>query len=256
MARFGMVIDLRRCVGCGTCALACKAEHNTRTRAGGQSFNWADFVMKTEGKFPNVTQTVLPVLCNHCTDAACVKACPVTPKAMYKTPEGITLHDNALCIGCRSCQMACPYSHVELTDASLSGETYSVISFNSREGDAQPQWTSTSVMIAGCTSSGAETAKAAGAATPAMNQYEAGDVQPIRKTGIVEKCTLCYHRTSNGLQPACVEACPAKARIFGDQDDPNSEIAKVLKAEKSFRLQEKKGTKPNVHYIGKYSARV
>ena len=130
-----------------------------------------------------------------------------------------------------------------------------MISFNAREGDAQPQWTDTSVMIAGCTASGAETAKAAGAATPAMNQFEAGDVQPIRKAGIVEKCTFCYHRTSNGLQPACVEACPAKARIFGDQDDPNSEIAKVLKAEKSFRLQEKKGTKPNVHYIGKYSAR-
>src|SRR6185369_8727743 len=252
MARFGMVIDLRRCVGCGTCALACKAEHNTRTRANGQSFNWADFIMKTEGKFPNVTQTVLPVLCNHCTDAACVKACPVTPKAMYKTPEGVTMHDNALCIGCRSCQVACPYSHVELTDASLSGETYSVISFNAADGNPQPQWADTSVMIAGCTSSGAETAKAAGAATPAMNQYETGDVQPVRKAGIVEKCTLCYHRTSNGLQPACVDACPAKARIFGDQDDPNSEIAKVLKAEKSFRLQEKKGTKPNVHYIGKY----
>jgi Fe-S-cluster-containing dehydrogenase component len=250
-----MVIDLRRCVGCGTCALACKAENNTRTRAGGQSFNWADFVMKTEGKFPNVTQTVMPVLCNHCTDAACVKACPVSPKAMYKTPEGITLHDNSLCIGCRSCQMACPYSQVELNETSLTGETYSVISFNAREGDAQPQWASTSVMIAGCTASGAETAKAAGAATPAMNQFEAGDVQPIRKAGIVEKCTLCYHRTSNGLQPACVEACPAKARIFGDQDDPNSEIAKVLKVEKSFRLQEKKGAKPNVHYIGKYSAR-
>ncbi len=202
MARFGMVIDLRRCVGCGTCALACKAEHNTRTRAGGQSFNWADFVMKTEGKFPNVTQTVMPVLCNHCTDAACVKACPVTPKAMYKTPEGITLHDNALCIGCRSCQMACPYSHVELTDASLSGETYSVISFNAREGDPQPQWTDASVMIAGVTASGLETARAAGAATPAMNQFEAGDVQPSRKACSGEKPTRRDHRTTNGQQPA------------------------------------------------------
>jgi Fe-S-cluster-containing dehydrogenase component len=72
---------------------------------------------------------------------------------------------------------------------------------------------------------------------------------------VVEKCTFCYHRTSNGLQPACVEVCPAKARIFGDQDDPNSEISKVLKAEKSFRLQEDKKTRPNVHYVGKYSAR-
>jgi Fe-S-cluster-containing dehydrogenase component len=57
------------------------------------------------------------------------------------------------------------------------------------------------------------------------------------------------------MQPACVEVCPAKARIFGDQEDSNSEIAKVLKAQKSFRLQEDKGTQPNVHYVGKYSAR-
>jgi Fe-S-cluster-containing dehydrogenase component len=81
-------------------------------------------------------------------------------------------------------------------------------------------------------------------------------VQTLRKSGVVEKCTFCYHRTSNGLQPACVEACPAKARIFGDQDDPNSTIAKTLKAEKSMRLQEDKGTRPNVYYVRKYSARV
>ena len=60
---------------------------------------------------------------------------------------------------------------------------------------------------------------------------------------------------AKGCQPACVEVCPSQARIFGDQDDPNSPIAKVLKAQKSFRLQEDKGTKPNVHYVGKYSAR-
>jgi Fe-S-cluster-containing dehydrogenase component len=110
-------------------------------------------------------------------------------------------------------------------------------------------------MIPGGTASAAETAKAAGAATPVLNQFAAGDVQPIRRPGIIEKCTFCYHRTSNGLQPACVEVCPAKARIFGDQDDPNSEISKALKANTSFRLQEEKGTRPNVHYIGKFSAR-
>jgi Fe-S-cluster-containing dehydrogenase component len=153
------------------------------------------------------------------------------------------------------CQNSCPYSNAELDGRSLNGETYSVISFNAHGGDTQPYWSDKTAMIPGCTSSGAETARAAGAATPAMNAFVAGDVKAIRKAGVVEKCTFCYHRTSKGMQPACVEACPAKARIFGDQDDPKSEISMVLKAQKSFRLQEDKKTRPNVHYVGKYSAR-
>jgi len=182
-----MIINLQKCVGCGCCTLACKAENNTRTRAGGQSYNWADLVMKTEGTFPNVVHVVMPVLCNHCTDAPCVAACPVTPKAMFKTPEGITMHNDELCIGCRACQNACPYSNVELDDRSLAGETYSVISFNPMGEDTQPYWTGKTEMIPGCTASGAETAKRAGAAIPAMNQFEAGDVDAIRKAGVRQK---------------------------------------------------------------------
>ena len=156
---------------------------------------------------------------------------------------------------CGRVRAAARYSNFELGETSLDGEAYSVLSFNPWQGDTQPQWTDKSEMIPGGTSSGAETAKMTAAAIPALNQYAEGEVKAIRKAGVIEKCTLCYHRVSNGLQPACVEVCPAKARIFGDQDDPNSEIAKILKAEKSFRLQEEKGTKPNVHYIHKYSAR-
>ena len=255
MPRYGMVINLQKCVSCGCCTLACKTEHNTRVRGNGQSYNYADLVMMTGGTFPNTSYWVLPVMCNHCTDAPCVKVCPVTPKAMFKTPEGITMHHPDLCIGFRQCQMACPYSNFELDEASLRGETYSVISFNPHGGETQPQWADKTALIPGGTASGAETAKMAGATVPAMNQFTAGDAKPLRKDGVVEKCTFCYHRTSNGLPPACVEVCPAQARIFGDQDDLNSEISKVLRANKSFRLKEERGTKPNVHYIGKYSAR-
>lgn len=255
MARYGMVIDLQKCVGCGACAFACKAENNTRTRGDGQSHNWADFVMRTEGTFPKVTHWVMPVLCNHCSDAPCVAACPVTPKAMFKTREGVTMHNDERCIGCRACQNACPYSNTELKGASLAGEEYSVISFNPPSGSTQPQWSDKSVMIPGCTASGAETAAKAGAAIPVLNQFVAGDVDVVRRAGSTEKCTFCYHRTSKGQQPACVEVCPSKARIFGDQDDPDSEISRVLKAKKSFRLKEELGTKPNVHYVGSYTVR-
>jgi Fe-S-cluster-containing dehydrogenase component len=251
-----MVIDLQKCVGCGACAFACKAENNPRNREGGQSFNWADFVMKTEGKFPSITHWVMPVLCNHCTDAPCVKACPVKgKKAMYKTPEGITMYDSTLCIGCRSCQEACPYSAKDLDERSLNGETYSVISYNDDERDPQPYWADKTAAIAGCTSSGAEVAAKAGVAIPALNAHGGTEAMPLRPKDVVEKCTFCYHRVTNGLQPACVEVCPSQARIFGDQDDPAAKISLALKAQKSFRLQEDKGTQPNVHYIGKYSAR-
>lgn len=253
--RYGMVIDLARCVGCSACALACKAENNTRDRADGQAYNWADFTMKTEGTFPNVTHTVLPVLCNHCSNAPCVEVCPTTPKAMFKTPEGITLYDSKLCIGCGRCIAACPYSNADLDEASLAGETYSVISFNLRDEDTQPKWTDKTAAIPGITASGAETAARAGVPVPAMNQFAGAEAQPLRRAGVIEKCTFCYHRTLNGLQPACVEVCPSKARIFGDQDDPKSEIGRILRKDRGFRLKEEKGTRPNVHYVGKYSAR-
>jgi Fe-S-cluster-containing dehydrogenase component len=202
-----------------------------------------------------VTHSVIPVLCNHCSNAPCVEACPVTPKAMYKTPEGITMHDDATCIGCRACQNACPYSSTELKESSLNGEAYSVISYNTHDAETQPKWADKTAMIPGLTASGAETAQRAGAKVPALNKFAAGDVDPIRKAGVVEKCTFCYHRTSKGLQPACVEVCPSQARIFGDQDDANAQISKVLKASRSFRLQEEKGTRPNVYYVGKYTTR-
>lgn len=252
--KYGMAIDLQKCVGCGSCALACKTENNTQARAGGQSYNWADFQIKVEGTFPNVKHVTLPVLCNHCTDAPCVENCPVTPKAMFKADDNTTLHDQASCIGCRSCQMSCPYSHEDLNAASLGGETYSVISFNPPKTPTYPEWREKTALIPGGTASPAEVCKQTKMTPPNQNVYQSGDYQPVRKAGVVEKCILCHHRTTNGLMPACVDTCPARARIFGDQNDPNSEISQTLKKFKSVRLKEEEKTSPNVYYVRSFNA--
>ena len=244
--QYGMVIDLQKCVGCGACALACKTENNTQGSAKGQTYNWADFIYREEGKFPNVSFTALPVLCNHCSDAPCVKACPVKPKAMFKTPDGITMHNDARCIGCRRCQKACPYS---ATDVTKEKAAYSVISANDSNEPPHAFYRDTTEIIKGGTSSGAEVAKTAGDLPPHRNHFSHPDYESVRKQGVVEKCIFCEHRVKKGELPNCVVACPAKARIFGDLNDASSEPAGQLKKFKSFRLKEEKKTRPNVSYI-------
>lgn len=249
--QYGMVIDLQKCVGCGACALGCKTENNTQARTNGQTFNWADFIYKEEGTFPKVNFSAIPVLCNHCSDAPCVKACPVKPKAMFKTPEGITMHNDERCIGCRRCQKACPYSAM---DVEKENADYSVISSNNRNEAPHKASRDTTELIKGCTASGAETAKAAGGVIPNHNKYSHPDYASIRKQGVVEKCIFCAHRVAKGEQPTCVTVCPSGARVFGDLNDASSEPAKLLKKYKAVRLKEDKKTRPNVAYIRSFKA--
>lgn len=252
--KYGMAIDLHKCVGCGACALACKNENNTEARSDGQSHNWADFVMKTEGTFPKTRYTQMPVLCNHCTDAPCVTVCPVTPKAMFKTEDGSTMHNQERCIGCRQCQEACPYSEMDLDESSNAGESYSVISFNDPGKKTHSAWYDEQEVIPGCSASAAEVVAKAGGLPPDVNMYQSGDYQPVRKPGVVEKCIFCQHKVANGELPACVEACPAEARIFGDQNDAASAISKVKAANQAtlMRYKDDEGTEPNVFYVRSY----
>lgn len=80
--------------------------------------------------------------------------------------------------------------------------------------------------------------------------FAAGDVDaPPHKSKTVEKCTFCHHRTSRGEKPACIELCVGRARFFGDLDDPDSDVSKLLASRSYHRLLEDKGTNPNIFYL-------
>jgi molybdopterin-containing oxidoreductase family iron-sulfur binding subunit len=99
-----MVIDLKRCIGCYACQLACKAERGTPP-----GVLFARVLKQEIGTYPSVRQLFLPVLCNHCEEAPCVEACPTG--ASHYCADGIVDIDPEKCVGCRACMMACPYGN-------------------------------------------------------------------------------------------------------------------------------------------------
>ena len=230
--RLAMVIDLQRCVGCGACVIACKNENNVK-----QDVAWASRISRTVGQFPNVKYEYIPTLCNHCEKAPCVTGCPTG--AMHKADGDITMHDPDKCIGCRYCIINCPYG---------------VIQFN--EEEVHRFWSNDKPLIEGGTPSASEVTQTVGGRVlpyynPARELSNPGT--GIRRRGIVEKCTLCDHRVVKGELPYCVEACPANARIFGDLNDPNSEVSKILSKFHSWRLKEDLGTEPKVFYVREFN---
>ncbi|MGD2028273.1 MAG: 4Fe-4S dicluster domain-containing protein [Anaerolineales bacterium] len=158
----------------------------------------------------------LPVPCQHCENAPCVSACMVG--ASYYRDDGIVMMDYDLCIGCRYCITACPYQA-----RSFNWDKF--------EGD-----------------------------NPAVPEWGEPDIER-RPRGVVEKCSFCYQKIDRGLTlgltpgkdpeatPACVVACPTGARVFGDRNDPESEVNKLIEENHVYRLKEDLGTKPRVFYI-------
>lgn len=103
MARYGMVIDLKKCAGCTACIVACKSEHNTPS-----GIFQTSVLDKEIGIFPNVIRVFVPVLCNHCEEPFCKSVCP--SKATYKRDDGVVMIDYDKCIGCGACVEHCPYN--------------------------------------------------------------------------------------------------------------------------------------------------
>jgi tetrathionate reductase subunit B len=178
LARLGMLIDLRTCIGCHACSVACKSEFEVPLGV------FRDTVKYVEsGAYPKARRDFIPVLCNHCEDAPCLKACPTA--AISRREDGEVVINEGDCNVNRFCMAACPY-----------GAIY---------------------------------------------------IDPEEK--VAQKCTFCEHRTAQDLKPACVEACPTQCRIFGDLDDPQSEIAQKAAKEPLSVWKPEAGTKPRVFYV-------
>ena len=224
--RYGMAIDLDRCNGCGACSTACAVENNvppSRPTANERTgLTWMRVYRAGNGKpFPNHRSVYIPVPCQHCgKNTPCVSVCP--QNAVDVDPEtGIVSQIPARCLGCRYCMAACPF-HARY--------------FNWFD----PVW------------------------PDGMENALNPDVS-VRMRGVVEKCNFCYARLQaarekaaaagrrdidpNDYVPACVEACPAKAIVFGDLNDPRSEVSKLAKSPRAFRLLAKLGTEPKIYYL-------
>ena len=200
MARYGMVIDLKRCIGCYACAMACKAENGTPPGVW-----WSKVLTGEIGKYPNARITYAPVLCMHCENPACVEVCPTG--ASYKRPDGIVAVNYDACMGCRYCETACPYGARTFVDA------------------LKPYYPKFGL-------------------TP----YEQL-MYKKHQAGVVEKCNFCLERVAQGQEPACVETCVGYARHFGDLDDPNSEVSKLIARRHGYQLLPELGTNPSVYYL-------
>ncbi len=178
MARYGMVIDTRRCVGCMDCVVACKTENGVP-----EGYN-RDWITETvSGGSPNLRMEIRTERCNHCASPPCVYCCPTGASHIHER-GGVVLVDPEKCIGCKACLAACPY-----------------------------------------------------------------DARFIHPDGYADKCTFCIHRVEKGLDPACVAVCPTRCMHFGDLDDPESEVSRLLRDRASHSLLPEAGTQPSIFYL-------
>jgi molybdopterin-containing oxidoreductase family iron-sulfur binding subunit len=209
--RWVMVIDLRKCVGCHACTIACVAENKLPP-----GVVYRPVIEEEIGEFPNVSKRFIPRPCFQCENPPCTPVCPV--KATYKRPDGIVVIDYEKCIGCKYCITACPYGARSYD----FGEHYTDNTPYLSQAELAPNFEYHRIW--------------------ARKEHNS----PI---GNARKCHFCVHRIERGLLPQCVTSCIGRATFFGDKNDPQSLVSELIAKPNAVRLKEELGANPNVYYL-------
>lgn len=205
---WGMLIDLSKCIGCEYCQRACSATNDV---ADDKPWN-----LVTEDKLDNGQTYFFTRPCLHCQDAPCVEVCPV--QATYHREDGLVVMDYNRCIGCRYCEVACPYDARKFNWQERTDKNPYVPTWGTPEVERRPRG-----VVEKCTF--------------CIHRID---------YGLANGLTPGEDRAAT---PACVNICPVGARVFGDLKDSNSKISRIIENNPTIRLREELGTEPSVYYI-------
>ena len=209
--RYGMVVDLNRCVGCQTCTIACK--HHNDTPPGVQ---WRRVLDVEQGEYPNVERLFLVTGCQHCAEPPCVPVCPTG--ATRQRADGLVTMDYDTCIGCGYCAVACPYQA-----RTIAHEREWYFGAPSRQEERVFH---------------EERVGVASKCTFCVDKIDEAAETPGVVPGLDLEAT-----------PACAASCIAQALHFGDFADPGSNVSRLAAENAHFQMHAELGTDPQIRYL-------